>query len=444
MRTIALTTLFSLALMGTPPAHAGEFTREVEKASQAFEYLRTGKFDAFTDASNDEMKTALPADMLPQIWQQVTGAFGEYKRTIGTDAEKAGALTVVVLHCEFEKSRADVTISIDASGKLAGLFFKPVQADVPYAPPNYVEPSKFTEQEVQFSADSKFPLSGTLTLPKRGGPFPAVVLVHGSGPHDRDETIFGNRPFKDIAWGLASYDVAVLRYDKRTKAHGGKMEPATITIDDETADDALAAARLLMDRKDIRRDAVFILGHSLGATAAPYIGSREPKIAGLIMLAAAARPVYELVDEQVPYIAQLDGHVDEAEQRRIEETHAIVGKLRDGTWGPTDSLLGVPAEYWAKLDMMKPLEHARDYARPMLILHGGRDYQVTDTDFKIWQKTLQSQKNVTLKRFESLDHLFRSGEGASTPESYMLPGSVDSDVIRTIGIWIRAAVPPRP
>ena len=106
-------------------------------------------------------------------------------------------------------------------------------------------------------------------MPNGAGPFPAVVLIHGSGPHDRDETIGPNKPFRDLADGLASRRIAVLRYEKRTRHHGGKMLGTTVTIKEEVLDDAVAAAELLRQTPGLDPKRVFVVGHSLGAMLAP-------------------------------------------------------------------------------------------------------------------------------------------------------------------------------
>src|SRR5262249_23144105 len=149
------------------------------------------------------------------------------------------------------------------------------------------------------------------------GPFPAVVLVHGSGPNDRDETILGNKPFRDLAGGLASQGIAVLRYEKRTRAHAAKLAVKTPTLDEEVTDDAVAAGKLLRRTKDVDPKRVFVLGHSLGATMAPRIGERDPDIAGLIVLAGATRPLEDLILEQVSYAFSLRGEPSEEDKAEL-------------------------------------------------------------------------------------------------------------------------------
>jgi dienelactone hydrolase len=107
------------------------------------------------------------------------------------------------------------------------------------------------------------------------------VLVHGSGPQDRDETIGPNKPFRDLAWGLASQGIAVLRYEKRTKKHAMKLVliKNTITVKQETIDDALAAVALLRKTERIDPNRIFVLGHSLGGMLIPRIGARDPDVA---------------------------------------------------------------------------------------------------------------------------------------------------------------------
>ncbi len=126
-------------------------------------------------------------------------------------------------------------------------------------------------------------LPGTLSLPLGNGPFPAVVLVHGSGPNDRDETIGPNKPFRDLAHGLASRGTAVLRYEKRTKQHPILMSltRSSVTVKEETIDDAVAAVEVLRNHNKIVPNRIFVLGHSLGGMLIPRIAKAEAGIAGL-------------------------------------------------------------------------------------------------------------------------------------------------------------------
>ncbi len=118
--------------------------------------------------------------------------------------------------------------------RLSGLSMRPPAPEVPYAPPDYAVAGAYTEREVTVGS-GEWALPGTLTMPAGPGRFPAVVLVHGSGPNDRDETFGPNKTFKDLALGLASRGVAVLRYDKRTKVYGAKIAPLKqFTVKEET------------------------------------------------------------------------------------------------------------------------------------------------------------------------------------------------------------------
>src|SRR4051794_36392117 len=143
----------------------------------------------------------------------------------------------------------------------------------------------FTEEPVVVGS-GEWALPGTLTLPTGTGPFPAVVLVHGSGPHDRDETIGPNKPFRDLAWGLATRGIAVLRYEKRTKEHGAKfVKENTYTLRSEVIDDVRAAVALLRSHRSVDPKRIFVAGHSQGAVAAPRVAELEPGLGGVILLA---------------------------------------------------------------------------------------------------------------------------------------------------------------
>lgn len=146
-------------------------------------------------------------------------------------------------------------------------------------------------------------LPGRLALPPGDGPFPAVVLVHGSGPNDEDETIGARKLFRDLAWGLAARNIATLRYVKRSRFQPEAFDPKRkATVKEEVIDDARAAVALLERDPRIARRAVFLLGHSLGGTLAPRIAQGGPPLAGLLIFAGSTRPLDELVRDQLRVI----------------------------------------------------------------------------------------------------------------------------------------------
>jgi pimeloyl-ACP methyl ester carboxylesterase len=234
------------------------------------------------------MKAALPAGTLADTWKGLSGQVGGFQKLTGARDEWAGQYHIGVVTCAFERANLDVRVVYDSAGKIAGLNMRPATAPpVPYAPPSYADRAAYTESDVTVGSD-EWALPGTLTLPKGDGPFPALVLIHGSGPNDRDETIGPQKPFADLAAGLASRGVAVLRFDKRTKVYGAKMAKADITVKDEVIDDAIAAVGTLRSNPHVERNRVFVLGHSLGGMLIPRIAAAEPSAAGFVVVAGAA------------------------------------------------------------------------------------------------------------------------------------------------------------
>jgi uncharacterized protein len=324
---------------------------------------------------------------------------------------------------------------LDQKGRVSGLWFDKAEMTAKYEPPAYVKKDSFREEKVTVSA-GQFPLPGTLTIPAGTGPFAGVVLVHGSGPHDEDETIGPNRPFRDLAWGLASRGIAVLRYEKRTQAHPNSKKPDEWTLADETIDDAAAAAELLRKRPEIDPKRVYVAGHSLGGLAAPYIAKRDGKLAGIVILAGSARPVMDLLEYQYEYLAKLDGTVSPEEQQAIDNVKRATVAIRAGRLQDVPGDLAVQARGLAELDKLRPPEAAAELKIPMLIIQGGRDYQVTRDDFGLWQKALAKRKDVTFKLIDDLNHLFMAGSGPSGPGEYQRAGHVDGRVVEAIAGWL--------
>ena len=328
-----------------------------------------------------------------------------------------------------------------------GSGFVPTAPPVKYEPPAYADPAKFEETEVTVGSGD-WTLPGTLTMPKGAGPFPALVLVHGSGPNGRDEELGPNKPFKDLAWGLASRGIAVLRYDKRSKVYQAKILAdakleATMTVKEETIDDALAAAALLEKTKGIDHKRVFILGHSLGGFLMPRIAvaAKPLKIAGFISMAGLTRPLDDTILRQMAYLYGLAGSaVSEEDKKKLEALKSEVAKIKaltDADRNSTTKLMGAMPAYWLDVRGYNPPETAKSVAKPMLILQGGRDYQVTTEDLENWKKALGGRKDVEFHLYPKLNHLFFEGEGMITPLEYMQKhGSVAPYVIDDIANWI--------
>ncbi len=387
-----------------------------------------GDFASATKDFDAAMQAALPAEKLGQSWAQVTAQIGAFKsRTGSREAQEAGSQTVHVT-CQFEKGSWDIKVTFDKDGKIGGLYGSPAQsAEVPYRMPSYVHKERFEEYPVFVNKGGEWELPGTLTIPKGKGPFPAVVLVHGSGAQDRDETILANKPFKDIAWGLASRGVAVLRYDKRSKVY---TDPAkwgkSFTVKEEVTDDALAAVKLLRGSTGIDPKRVFVLGHSNGALLSPRIGKADPKITGLIMMAGCiTQPVEKCVLRQATYIASLNGPITDDTKKEINKQ-------------VQSAMKSVPDSYNQDLDdyIRAAPEMAKSLKQPMLVIQGARDYQAIEADFKIWKAALSSRTNVTFKLYPDLNHLFMTGTGMATPSEYEKPGTVAQSVVSDISDWI--------
>lgn len=394
------------------------------------------------------MQKAVNEDGLKQIGQQLVMQFGPFQKRLNSTSVVEDGWASVIVGIRFENGEVGFKITFDPDGKVAGLHTVPLESGgatpttVAYVNPSYVDPNSFTETEVTVGT-GQWALPGTLTLPKGNGPFPAVVLVHGSGPNDRDETILSNKPFKDIAWGLASQGIAVLRYDKRTLAHSNLFTPEvlkSLTLQEETIDDALLAVKLLRTKKEIDPQKIYVLGHSLGAIAAPRIGEQDPSIAGLIIMAAPTRPLEDIYTEQLKYIFGLQASLSDTEKSYLanEEKKATLVKSPDlSVDTPGNELpMGISGAYWLDIRNYNPATTAATLTIRLLVLQGGRDYQVTPDNLDGWNAALSGKANATIKLYPDLTHLFISGSGKPTPEEYSIPGHVAEEVIIDIAHFI--------
>ncbi len=440
-RAIRLPFLLALLAAWAVPLRAQQPPpSRVAQAEAVVDALVARDFAKVTAQFDDTMKAALTDAQLGTGWDTTVLQTGKFVRRAGAQQQARGVYIAVVVPCEFERGKLDVTVVFNASGRIAGLSMRPPAVVVPYAPPDYAVASAYTERDVTVGS-GEWALPGTLTMPAGAGPFPAVVLVHGSGPNDRDESIGPNKTFKDLALGLASRGIAVLRYDKRTFVYGAKLVSlAQFTVKEESIDDTLAAVALLRTTAAIDPAKIFVLGHSLGGMIAPRIAAADARIAGIIVMAGAVRSLPQSMIDQYQYLAEADGTVSAQEQQTIDgakQLADIVAKLTPEDAKSARNISGAPASYWLDLRGFDPPAAAARLSQRMLILQGARDYQVTVADFDRWKAALAGKPNAQFHLYPALNHLFLPGTGKSLPAEYAVPGHVLVDVINDIASWIK-------
>jgi uncharacterized protein len=445
-RLVSLCILGLFATLHSNPAQEQPMNSYEASARAILADLSSGNFTKVVARYDDAMAAALPLDKLTASWNGILAQVGAFQSITKVEVEETGPYHITYATCAFEKQTLTLQITFNAKGQFAGFRSVAPRSNTPWKAPDYAKADAFDERSITIHS-GHWDLPGSLTIPKGQGPFPALVLVHGSGPNDQDETIGPNKTFKDLAFGLSSRGIAVLRYNKRTHQYGAKSsdDSNTFTVKDEVIDDARAAVALLASSPEINPKRIYLAGHSLGAYLGPRIADGDTQIAGLILMAGNTRPIEDLVVEQVRYQADQEGPITPEAQKTIDSVEQSAKEFHNPDLKPdmTVHLLGaeVPASYVLDLRNYHPADLAATLKIPVLVMQGGRDYQVRQADFDGWKKTLGSKPNVTFKPYPDLNHLFISGTGPSTPSEYMKPGHVPEVVISDIAAWISAPVP---
>ena len=396
--------------------------------------IRDGKFDDAAAYFDDTVSKMLSPSDLGKLWEKVqeqVGAFKAFGKPRVTLKEK---MHVVEVPTKFEWQPLMFQVTWDEEGAVAGFRLLPAPAD---AFPSEQKPSEFPEEPVSVGTDP-WMLPGTLTLPKAGSaPYPAVILLHGSGPNDRDETIGANKPFREIAEGLAARGIAVLRYDKRTRVHGAKMAAGPITVDEEVLQDANAAIALLKTRPQIDPKRIYVAGHSLGALLAPVVATQNPDLAGIAMLAGAARPLGEVLVDQLSYIRSIA--TDSTSIAALAQLEAQARAAMEPSAPDSLIVMGMTVAYIRDLDRRDVVGAARKLTLPVFVAQGGRDYQATEADLDLWKAALAGNPKASYKLYPDLDHLFHRGSAKARPEDYMKPGEVAPELIEDLAAWIQGS-----
>jgi dienelactone hydrolase len=409
-------------------------------------YLNAGDETSALALMDTAMQKAMKGKTA-ETWDNIAKSSGAFVETADCTGFQADGYDIIETTLVFEDASFIQRTVFGGDSLVAGLYFRPGAPESAAEEP----PSGLTEEQITVDAGSGYPLDGLLTLPV-GGAKAAVVLVHGSGPSDRDETIGINVPFRNIAYALAEKGIAVLRYDKRTLAYGGEIagDPdvlAKLTVYDETVYDAAAAVNLAKERFD----RVYILGHSMSGGLLAEIGKNGADADGYIVMSGTPRKLYEMSAEQnLLYADELEagGDTDTAAkirdsvQTELPKAARLAGLSDVDALKTENAVFSMSAWYLRSFEGINTIEQHLLDGKPILVLQGGRDRQVTETDFGLWKSGLKAQPAAEFRLYPALNHIMGEYKGEEVPfaelvtREYAQFTPVSAEVTDDIAGWI--------
>lgn len=329
-------------------------------------------------------------------------------------------------------------------------------------PQNPVKPYPYHEEEVAFpNEQAKISLAGTLTVPMGQGSFPAAILISGSGPHDRDETVAGHRPFLVLADHLTRKGIAVLRFDKRGIGKStGVYDQAT---SEDFAGDVQAALSYLRSRKEIDSKRIGLIGHSEGGLIAPMVAARSRDVAWIVLLAAPALKGEETLLLQSELILRAGGVNDEqvAKTREFNKrAYALVRQESDAVKlqaklsnlaessgmnatllpGALQSQVRLMASPWFRFFLdYDPVPVLQKTLCPVLALNGEKDLQIgSKENLEQIRKALQRSGNndSQITELPGLNHLFQHGPTGAPIEYGSIEETMAPEALNSISDWI--------
>lgn len=427
-----ITKMFEVAEAQKDPADAFISLLKSGNGTQAAEYV------------TPSVAPILSTDVLNVLWANYESLFGKVSAQTSRTEQTTAVHRNVTYTFQAANAPFSITLRMNAEGKVDDYYFA-TAGPSQYQKPSYDDQDAYTEKEVVVG-EGALALPGTLTLPKGEGPFPAVVLVQGSGPHDRDSSIGSAKVFRDLAVGLASQGIAVLRYDKVTYEHALKVSSdPKFTLKRETVDDALTAVKLLKGTAGIDSSRIYVAGHSQGAFAVPMMvdADQSGDIAGAVLLSGPSGKFADILAEQqkelVSRIKQLGQDATAYEQQAAQYT-AIAELINDPQYTVDNMPANFPmppAYWWYEMKNYVPSEVAKKQDVPLLILQGENDWQVPAKQLDGWKQALASRSDVEYKSYPKVNHLLAEFDGISTGAEYYQPSNVAKSIVDDIAAWVK-------
>ncbi|MFN4083317.1 MAG: serine aminopeptidase domain-containing protein [Bacteroidia bacterium] len=421
------------------PANAQSFETINEKALKFLNYLADSNFAAANNMLDSSTRVYLNDFTLQRDWIELTGNYGTLVSKKPIEFQQQSGYTFVQYLLKLELLQYVLSLTFNPELKIGYVQFAP--AHQVYHIPNYADITKYRDTTVTFKTTDIFEFKGILSLPNTQKKVPLIFIVGDAGPTDKDFSMKDNKPYRDLASGLATAGYAVYRFDKRAYLYGiylaaDKNNYKPFTPKEDYLDDLYAAMEEVKKLPYFDLNRIYILGHGQGGNLAPYIAKERKDIKGIMMLGANAVSQQEMMAEQYDYLADVlyeKRHEYLENKRKIANT--LPGKVR--WFDRHDSMpYGIQASYFVWLNNYNHLETAKKLQKPILIMHFERDYQVSNRNFDLWKQTLKKHKQATFKSYKKLNHLMYEGEGPSTYSDYYIKANLPEYLIKDLADWL--------
>ena len=407
--------------------------------------LKAQNFIKVHSLCDESAKSKLSSGALETTWAQVIPKTGKLIQVADYYREEENDHIAFYFPCQFEKQLLDIKVMITSNNGVGDFSFVPHEDHIDpntYQLPDYNKSENYYERGIEIKSVDGHVLKGILTVPKSTKQVPVIILVHGSGPNDRDESVGPNKVFKDLAIGLANFGIATIRYDKRTYTYADEYQKG-ITIRKEVIEDALTAIKLCKIIPQINLNEIYLAGHNLGGMLAPEIAMEAKELKGIILLAANSSPLEDLIYNQYKHLFNLGGTMNKFESDQLKSIKAQVDYTKSNKLSlnsPTDSLLlGLPASYWIGLKSYHPVKTFGSLKKKCLVLQGEQDYRVPISDYQVWKNSQSINRDITAISYPKLNHLFIEADASA--EEYAKAQHVAYYVIEDIAKWVNGSSP---
>ena len=433
------TILLIIALFMTSASFAQGMLNLFNRSDDFFKLMQDKKFNEAQASFDVSVQSKITSEALEKLWTDLNEKLGKYESSDPIQSKVEGDLFVVTVEGKFAYTKQNFLLAFNKAEKLVGFLIQPRSNVQTYLNPAYADNTLYTEKEIYVKSGTHT-MVGMLTTPKNASNYPLVVLVHGAGPNDMDATVGPNKPFKDLAAGLASKGIASIRYVKRTTIYSGEFR-GVFTVKEETVDDAVAAVALARTIPGVDKKQLYVLGHDLGGVLAPRIAALAPDLNGIILAEAGAQKFTDQLIDQNKYMFTMAKDTTQALKKEFDTMIKDLDQTRITALGTTikaDSVIfGLPASYWIDLNKYDQVETAKQLKQRILVIQGGNDFQTDEHNYEIWKKELGTKNNVTLKLYPDLNHLLTSQLEKSTSVQYQNAASVSESLIIDIVAWIK-------